>query len=92
MRDLTGLDLRVMQHVMATPGVKKLVHHIVEMVLDLLADVADPAETKVFLAVGCQGGRHRSVAIAEAVAALLRTIDVGIDVEHRDMAKPLLTI
>lgn len=87
---LTGLDGQVAQHVSATAGIRRLVGNTVQMVLDLLHDVADPAEKKVFLAVGCAGGRHRSVAAAESIAALLMSIDVGVEVEHRDMYRPLL--
>jgi RNase adapter protein RapZ len=44
----------------------------------------------VDVAVGCVGGRHRSVAIAEAVGALLAAAGHGVVVEHRDVHRALL--
>lgn len=90
MRELTGLDSSVSEHVLGTAGVANVVRHAVEQVLDLLFDVADRRLMVVRLAVGCAGGRHRSVAIAERVAELLRAADVGVDVEHRDVGKPVV--
>jgi UPF0042 nucleotide-binding protein len=47
------------------------------------------AEGKAYftLAVGCTGGHHRSVAVAEDLAARLKEADVPVTVDHRDVAR-----
>ena len=44
-------------------------------------------EGKAYLTIGigCTGGKHRSVAIAEAVAAMLDKLDIDVSVRHRDI-------
>jgi RNase adaptor protein for sRNA GlmZ degradation len=88
MRYLTGFDPAVRQHVLTTPGAGNVIANTVMFVRDLLADTADAM--RVDLAVGCVGGRHRSVALAEEIAAQLRAHGVGVEVEHRDVAKPVI--
>jgi RNase adapter protein RapZ len=90
MRYKTGLDPEVREHVLATPGADRIIAHTVERVLAVLHAWADPHNLRSDLHVYCKGGRHRSVAIAEAVADRLRTFGVGVEVEHRDILKPVV--
>jgi RNase adaptor protein for sRNA GlmZ degradation len=87
MRELTGLDARVRDHVLATPGVQNLIGHATAMASDLLTDVAGQPVT---VAVGCVGGRHRSVALAEEIAAELRAGGVAVVIGHRDVHQPVI--
>ena len=84
MRQLTGLDQAVHEHVLDTPGVWHLVRNLAAVVEDLLDGGDD-----VHLAIGCVGGRHRSVTLAEEVAAQIRR-RMAVQVEHRDIDKPVL--
>lgn len=90
MRYKTGLDSAVRQHVLTTPGVRTAIEHVTAMALDLFREVADPGFRLVTIAVGCQGGRHRAVALAEEIAVALRAHGIGCVVEHRDIDKPVL--
>lgn len=90
MRQLTGLDARVRHHVLATPGARHIIEDTANQVLHMLASGADRASQRVDVHVGCQGGRHRSVAVAEEVAAILRSRGVNVEVEHRDVTKPVV--
>ena len=90
MRYLTGLDSAVRQHVLNTPGVRTTINNTARMALDLFHEVADPRSRLVTIAVGCAGGRHRSVALAEEIAAALRARGIGLHVEHRDVTKPVI--
>jgi UPF0042 nucleotide-binding protein len=86
LRPLTGLDQRVADYVFATPVAKEFTER-----LSALLDVMVPAfiaDGKRYLtvAIGCTGGRHRSVVLAEWLAAYLRRFDVSPKVEHRDCA------
>ncbi|MEV6985015.1 RNase adapter RapZ [Sphaerisporangium sp. NPDC051017] len=90
MRYLTGLDEQVRAHVLATPGAANQVGNAVTFALCLLIDVTHDSGELVTLAVGCAGGRHRSVAMAEAIAAGLRAAGVVVEVRHRDVGKPVI--
>ncbi|MEV0236836.1 RNase adapter RapZ [Nonomuraea sp. NPDC050786] len=88
LRELTGLDERVRQHVLDTPGAIGLLRNVAATASALAADAQKP----VTVAWGCSGGRHRAVALAEETAALVWASGANIvDVQHRDMDKPLLT-
>jgi RNase adaptor protein for sRNA GlmZ degradation len=88
MRYRTGLDEDVRAHVLSTPDAMRIVMRTVAHVHALLA-VAEPGRL-VHLTVSCRGGRHRSVAVAEAVGEYLWMDGVGVDVEHLDIDRPVL--
>ncbi|MEY9904349.1 hypothetical protein ABIA35_000555 [Catenulispora sp. MAP12-49] len=90
MRFKTGLDAVVFDHVMATPGAMEIVDDTVARVLALFDHVSDPQGLDLPVHVFCKGGRHRSVAIAEATAARLRAQGVPVAVVHRDIDKPVV--
>jgi UPF0042 nucleotide-binding protein len=81
MRELTGLDPRVAEHVLGTTGARVLVD-------DTVGQVLRGEATNV--AIGCVGGRHRSVALANAIADGLIEAGRRVTVVHRDLAEPLL--
>ncbi len=87
LRPLTGLDGPVREHVLS--------HEVTQEFLDQLGDLlgmlmpAYVAEGKSYLsiALGCTGGRHRSVAVAETVAEMLRGREFDPVVTHRDIER-----
>lgn len=90
MRELTGLDRRVREHVLSTPGAMQAVERIAEQARAVLRGYSDRRRRLVQVTVACRGGRHRSVAVAEEVARYLRTEGIGVEVEHRDIKKPVM--
>jgi UPF0042 nucleotide-binding protein len=91
MRYRTGLDADVYEHVLETPGAREIIARTAVQ-LQALADEA-PAGKLVRLTVACQGGRHRSVAVAEAVAQRVWEAwggEYGVDVEHHHIDHPVL--
>ncbi|WP_158920639.1 RNase adapter RapZ [Streptomyces sp. NBRC 109706] len=90
MRELTGLDRRVRDHVLSTPGAMQIVERIAEQARAVLAGYSDRRRRLVRVTVACRGGRHRSVAVAEEVARYLRTEGIGVEVDHRDIKKPVV--
>lgn len=91
MRYLTGLDTKVYDHVLNTPGARE----IIDRTAAQLRAVADevPVGRLVRLTVACQGGRHRSVAVAEAVARRVWEAwngEYGVEVEHHHIDHPVL--
>jgi len=87
---LTGLDKTVREYVMNTPGARTLVDAAAERVRVLLLGWAQPRGKNVVVHVKCWGGRHRSVAVASELAALLAADGIGVEVEHRHIDRPLL--
>ncbi|MFB6531658.1 hypothetical protein [Streptomyces sp. NPDC056399] len=83
---LTGRDPEVAHYVMTTPGARELVDASVQRVLTAVAAGQDHIE----VTVSCYGGRHRSVAIADEVAAELRERHHCVHIHHRHIQMPLL--
>lgn len=90
MRQLTGLNTTVRKHVLNTPGARRLIDSTALLVQGLLNDTADARMRLVTVATGCVGGRHRSVALAEEIAVALRANGIGVEIEHRDVDKPVI--
>ncbi|MGI5288012.1 RapZ C-terminal domain-containing protein [Nonomuraea polychroma] len=89
LRHLTGMHQQVRQHVLDTRGARTIILHTAAAASDLQATLPD---RQIVVAVGCQGGRHRSVSVAEDIADLLTWLEAPVQVEHRDIDKPLLPL
>jgi UPF0042 nucleotide-binding protein len=85
LRPKTGLDPGVASFVLETPEGRELLADLANMLSKLLPRYEREGKSYLTIAIGCTGGRHRSVALAEALAAALRPIG-DVRVEHRDMA------
>jgi UPF0042 nucleotide-binding protein len=86
LKPLTGLDPRVVEYV----GREGKLAHFYSLLIPLLEFVVpefqEEGKAHVSIAIGCTGGRHRSVAITEHLAAHFREHpDVIVEVEHRDV-------
>jgi RNase adaptor protein for sRNA GlmZ degradation len=88
-RTLTGHDTAVVQRVLSTPGASDLVDGLVNVVCALLATVRISGKL-VRVAIGCAGGQHRSVVIAEAAAARVALAGWGAEVEHLHINKEVV--
>lgn len=90
LRKLDGYDHEVRAAVMATPGIEELVQAVIATIY---AFRSGPVPGPVKIAIGCTGGRHRSVVVAlevwERLWATDRRLSVG--TRHRDIDKPLLS-
>jgi len=85
LRPLTGLDEPVRDYVLAQPLSTEFLGDIEPLLARLLPAYVAEGKSYLTIAFGCTGGRHRSVAIAEAVAAALRARGVELRVTHRDV-------
>lgn len=88
LRDLTGLDPAVGDYVAGDEAYGEAVNRIEDLLLALLPRYGAEGKSYVTIAFGCTGGRHRSVHVAERVAARLREAGFSPTVEHRDLASP----
>ena len=85
LRPGTGLDAEVAAYVAADPAYEDAVGRIEELLMLLLPRYRAEGKSYVTVAFGCTGGRHRSVHVAERVAARLRAAGFSPTVGHRDL-------
>ncbi|GAB3214293.1 RapZ C-terminal domain-containing protein [Marinactinospora thermotolerans] len=88
LRGLTGLDAALAAHVLATPGSRETVDRAVVQALALAP--LQPSGEPLRIRVRCRWGRHRSVAVAQAIAAALRGHGLDVEVHHRDVHRPAI--
>lgn len=87
LRHLTGRDEPVRDYVLGLEGARLFVERYVEALEPVLAGYAHEEKRYATLAVGCTGGKHRSVALAEALAGALRERGQRVVVSHRDLGR-----
>ncbi|HWS58671.1 MAG TPA: RNase adapter RapZ [Actinotalea sp.] len=87
LRHLTGRDAPVRDYVLELPGARLFVERYVEALEPVLAGYTHEEKRYATLAVGCTGGKHRSVAVAEALAGALREHGRRVVVTHRDLGR-----
>lgn len=93
MRELTGFDAAVRERVMSTLGALTLVAALQAAVTALRPTDAMTGQERcrlVRVAIGCAGGRHRSVALANELTARLVAAGIGAEFEHRDIRLPVV--
>jgi UPF0042 nucleotide-binding protein len=87
LRPYTGLDEPVRTYVMEQPDAKELLDKLDELFAFLIPAYAREGKSYLSIAIGCTGGRHRSVVIAEELAARIRAGGFEATVHHRDIAR-----
>jgi RNase adapter protein RapZ len=86
LRELTGLDTRVVDYVGRDGRLQELYGHLDPLLDFLLPQYVSEGKAHLMVAIGCTGGRHRSVAIAERLARRYRDHpDLEVTVAHRDV-------
>jgi UPF0042 nucleotide-binding protein len=84
---LTGQDAPVRDFVLTQPAAKKFLDAFVEAMRAGLPGFEREGKRFLTLAVGCTGGKHRSVAIAEQLAARLAETGAAVQLVHRDLGR-----
>jgi len=87
LRNLNGRDDEVASYVMAQAGAPEFVERAVELLGVALEGYRREGRRYVTIAVGCTGGKHRSVAMAEALSTTLAGPDVATFPVHRDLGR-----
>jgi UPF0042 nucleotide-binding protein len=85
LRPLTGLDAAVGDRIAADPGYAGFFDGLAALLEPLLPRYANEGKSYLTIAIGCTGGRHRSVYVAERLAAWLRGQGQRVAVGHRDL-------
>jgi UPF0042 nucleotide-binding protein len=87
LRHLTGRDAPVRDYVLSRPGARLFVDRYVSALEPVLTGYLHEEKRYATIAVGCTGGKHRSVAIAEEIANRLRAQGLRVTVTTRDLGK-----
>ena len=87
LRPLSGLDQSVSQYVLGQPRAEEFLEQYEKLVALLTGGYLNEDKHFLTIAIGCTGGRHRSVAMSEAFAERLRAQGVRTLVVHRDLGR-----
>ncbi|HET9691329.1 MAG TPA: RNase adapter RapZ [Acidimicrobiales bacterium] len=87
LRPLTGIDAPVREFVLGQPEAGAFLSRLDDLLGLLLPAYVREGKAYLTLAIGCTGGQHRSVAIAEEVAARIRAAGYRPSVQHRDIGR-----
>ena len=91
LRPLTGMDDGVFNYVMDNQVARDFATRLVDMVEFLIPNYAREGKTSLVIAVGCTGGKHRSVTLARVLYnKLVESREYGVRLEHRDIGKDAL--
>lgn len=89
LRQGTGLEAPVAEYVLTSDRGREFFQRLEHFVDYLLPFYDEEGKAYLTIGVGCTGGRHRSVAVAEAIGARLRESGREVNVSHRDVERPL---
>ncbi|MDT8421599.1 MAG: RNase adapter RapZ [Desulfuromonadales bacterium] len=87
LRPLTGQDESLRAYVLNQPSCQEFLQHLHRLLEFLLPLYRAEGKSYLTVAVGCTGGRHRSVSIVESLHHNFPAEDVTLQVSHRDIAK-----
>ncbi|GHF09183.1 RNase adapter RapZ [Pseudolysinimonas yzui] len=88
LKPLTGMDPRVSDYVLGLPGAREFIDGYVEALRPVLDGYGRENKRHATIALGCTGGKHRSVAMAEELKARLSVLPgIAVSVKHRDLGR-----
>lgn len=88
LRPLTGLDERIQNYVMEGEQYAVFMEKLEDMIGFLVPNYVAEGKNQLVIAIGCTGGKHRSVTVAQGLYERLgKQEDYGLRVEHRDIEK-----
>ena len=87
MRPKTGLDPEVCGYVFSFRETEQFVEKLRDLLRFVLPLYKEEGKTVLVAAIGCTGGRHRSVAVTHALAEYIRTLGYQVTENHRDMTR-----
>lgn len=93
LRPKTGNDIEIRNFVMDNNKAKQFRDKLVDMIEFLVPNYVSEGKTQLVIAVGCTGGKHRSVTLANELYEALskHQENYGIKIEHRDIEKDAIT-
>ena len=90
LKALNGNDAPVYNYVMKATQAKEFLDKLEDMILFLIPNYIVEGKNHLVISIGCTGGKHRSVTLANAITERLAKLSYGVKVEHRDIEKDTL--
>ncbi len=87
LRPQTGLDKGVAEYVFSNPAARELMERLRGLMDFLLPHFVEEGKSALVIAIGCTGGRHRSVAVTHALAEYIQSLGFAAGETHRDMTR-----
>jgi UPF0042 nucleotide-binding protein len=87
LRDKTGKNAKVRAYVIEAPETTRFVQEMFRFVDYMMPNFVEEGKSYVTVAVGCTGGKHRSVVLAETLGEHLKDMKYKVQVNHRDIFK-----
>lgn len=91
LRDKTGMDSEVRDYVFSFGQTQEFLEKLEELLSFLLPRYSEEGKTMLVIAVGCTGGRHRSVAIVRELAERIKRMGYPVSENHRDVTRRDMT-
>ena len=89
LKNLTGLDQEVVDYVMAAPESQELLHRYESFLEYALPLYVKEGKSQLMIAVGCTGGKHRSITFARKIGEFCQKLGYTPSVQHRDAKRTL---
>ena len=90
LKALNGNNEPVSNYVMQSPAAKEFLNKLEDMIQFLIPNYILEGKNHLVIGIGCTGGKHRSVTLANAITNRLSKLSYGVKVEHRDIEKDSL--
>jgi len=87
MRTMTGVDQQVIDFVLDSPVTKSFTRRFLNLLKFLIPYYIKEGKTNLTVAIGCTGGQHRSVVLADYIGRQLKKMGYNVLIRHRDIAK-----
>jgi UPF0042 nucleotide-binding protein len=87
LRDFTGRDRDVASYVLDRPDSQTFLDRYIPVIQTVGEGYLREGKRFMTIAIGCTGGKHRSVAMAEEIASRLRAIGIDAQATHRDLGR-----
>lgn len=87
LREKTGADQAVNDYVMQAPETNEFLDKLYDLIRFLLPNYMKEGKNQLVISIGCTGGQHRSVTIANRIYEWLKQEQVSVNIFHRDMNK-----
>lgn len=91
LRKMTGNDEVVQDYVMKSEAAGEFLDKLEDMIKFLIPKYVLEGKNSLVIAIGCTGGKHRSVTLANAISKRLLGTEYGLKTEHRDIDKDRIT-
>ena len=91
LKEKNGNDREVQEYVMKFPQAAEFLDKLEDMIKSLIPNYIDQGKNQVIISIGCTGGKHRSVTLANGLyERLAGGKEYGVRLEHRDIPKDSL--